>query len=269
MLRPVAQSETAEGHVFISYVRSDRKRVDQLHATLEAAGLQVWRDIKNLTPGERWKSRLREAIGEDALAFVPCFSRNTEARKRSMMYAELLWAADEYRMRSPSSPWIFPVLFAPCSLPEVDLGNGQTLQDLQWALLYKPGERDKLVATIVHLLPVQAPQAVDILSLRCAPSSASAGATLDVEIEVEVDGGPVVAWIGATLTDSTGNEHHDQLNDTTVRLEPGRRDYERKFRIPRAAGAGTFRLTVALWHKRIGDRQLASISRDGMVRVTP
>ena len=263
-----AGSRDPEGYVFISYVRSDRRRVDQLQSALEAAGLQVWRDVKELTPGTRWKSRLRAAIGEEALAFLPCFSRNTENKTRSVMYAELLWAAEEYRLRTPSKPWIFPVLFTPCSLPEIDLGNGQTLDDLQWARLYKAGEREQLIAALLELLPTDVAQAVEMLSISCTPRRARAGTFLDLEIEVEVVGGPIVAWIGATLTDAAGREHYDQLNDRTALLEAGRRSYHRKFRIPRVVSPGKFDLMIALWHKRIGDRQLASIRRAQWVKVT-
>ena len=34
------------GHVFLSYVRDDTDRVDSLQAELEAAGFEVWRDVK-------------------------------------------------------------------------------------------------------------------------------------------------------------------------------------------------------------------------------
>lgn len=257
-----------DGYVFISYVRSDRRRVDQLQSALEAAGLRVWRDVKNLAPGDRWKSRLRAAIGEDALAFLPCLSKNTEHRTRSVMYKELLWAAEEYGLRNPARPWIFPVLFTPCTLPQIDLGNGQTLDDLQWARLYKPNKREQLTAALLELLPSDVPQAVEMLSVSSSPDRASAGTILDLEVEVEVVGGPLVAWLGATLTDAAGREHYDQFNDKTVLLEVGRRSYHRKFRIPRAAGPGAFDLTVAVWHKRIGDRQLASIHRARLVTVT-
>jgi hypothetical protein len=41
-----------EGHVFISYVREDSRRVDRLQQVLQSAGIRVWRDTANLWPGE-------------------------------------------------------------------------------------------------------------------------------------------------------------------------------------------------------------------------
>lgn len=40
------------------------------------------------------------------------------------MYEELVWAADEARLRNPSTPWIFPVLLDKVEPPPVDLGGG-------------------------------------------------------------------------------------------------------------------------------------------------
>ena len=83
------------GHVFISYVREDSDRVDAVQSALETVGFQVWRDVKNLWPGDRWKTNLRAAIQEGALAFVPYFSHATAERETSTMFEELTWAADE------------------------------------------------------------------------------------------------------------------------------------------------------------------------------
>ena len=130
------------GHVFVSYVREDAHRVDDLQARLENAGIPVWRDIKDLWPGEVWKRRLRDEIGKNSLAFIPCFSRNLSERARSTMYEELIWASEEYRMRDPDVPWIFPVLFEECNVPTVDLGRGMTLHDLQWVQLAENREQE-------------------------------------------------------------------------------------------------------------------------------
>ena len=141
------------GHVFISYLREDADRVNYLQDRLQRAGIPVWRDIKDLWPGEMWKRRLRDEIGKNSLAFMPCFSRNLSNRARSIMYEELIWASEEYRMRDPDVPWIFPVLFEKCTLPTVDLGNGMTLNDLQWVQLFENQEREleRLIAALKGL----------------------------------------------------------------------------------------------------------------------
>src|SRR5579863_3164965 len=43
--------------VFISYVREDAAAVDRLQRRLEVAGIRVWRDTADLSPGEDWAAR--------------------------------------------------------------------------------------------------------------------------------------------------------------------------------------------------------------------
>jgi hypothetical protein len=148
----MAQREDC-GHVFISYVREDAHHVDRLQARLESAGIPVWRDIKDLWPGEVWKRRPRDAIRRNSLAFMPCFSRSLSRRTQSTMFEELIWASEEYRKRNPEVPWIFPVLFEDCNVPTVDLGGGLTLHDLQWVRLAEDQERqlERLITTLKEL----------------------------------------------------------------------------------------------------------------------
>jgi hypothetical protein len=71
------------GHAFISYVREDSLHVDSLQRRLEEAGVRVWRDTADLWPGEDWRRKFRQAIQEDALVFIACFSQRSLARKTS------------------------------------------------------------------------------------------------------------------------------------------------------------------------------------------
>jgi hypothetical protein len=50
------------GHVFLSYVGEDRQLVDWLQARLERAGIPVWRDVRDLWPGDVWKRRIQDAV---------------------------------------------------------------------------------------------------------------------------------------------------------------------------------------------------------------
>ena len=141
------------GHVFISYVREDSARVDAIQSRIEEAGIPVWRDVKDLWPGEVWKRKLREAITAKALAVIPCFSSNTAKRPRSTMFEELSWAAEEFRRRRPDVPWLFPVLLDPGDPPPLDLGGGLTLADLQWTELHHDhdGGVHRLIAALRRL----------------------------------------------------------------------------------------------------------------------
>lgn len=113
-----------EGHVFVSYARDDAGCVDRLQLELEAAGIPVWRDIANLGPGEDWRMKIRQAITDDAIVFLACFSSRSLGRSKGYQNEELLLAVEQMRQRRPEIPWLIPVRFDACVLPDHDLGPG-------------------------------------------------------------------------------------------------------------------------------------------------
>lgn len=119
------------GHAFISYVREDRERADRLQVILERAGIRVWRDTADLWPGQDWKIEIRRAIMARSLAFIACFSENTERRVTSYQNEELILAVEQMRVRAPGQAWLIPVRFADCTTPPFDLGAGRRLDSLQ------------------------------------------------------------------------------------------------------------------------------------------
>jgi hypothetical protein len=127
------------GHAFVSYVREDSRQVDWLQAALEAAGINVWRDIDDLWPGHDWRQEIRYAIKGNALVFIACFSTNSLTRERSYQNEELNLAIDELRLRRPGVPWLIPVRFDDCEVPDLHIGAGRTLGGLQRVDLF--GER--------------------------------------------------------------------------------------------------------------------------------
>lgn len=162
---PGTAGSAFQGHAFISYVREDSGEVDELQRSLEAAGVAVWRDTASLWPGEDWRAKIRDAIIRDALAFIACFSSRGAARRRSHQNEELLLAVEQLRSRRPDDPWLIPVRFDDCDIPDLDLGAGRTLASLQRADLFG-ADRDqaagRLVAAVLRRLrqagpPVAAP----------------------------------------------------------------------------------------------------------------
>lgn len=139
------------GHVFISYVREDAEAVDRMERALEEGGLQVWRDTKNLWPGQDWEAKIRQAITEDSLVFIACFSERSQQRKRSFQRQEVLLAVDQFRQRRPGEPWLIPVRFTDCELPRFDLGAGRTLDSLQRVDLFD-GRWDEGIARIITVV---------------------------------------------------------------------------------------------------------------------
>jgi hypothetical protein len=133
---PGAAGSPSRGHAFISYVREDSGKVDVLQRMLQAAGIPVWRDTASLWPGEDWRAKIRGAITRDALVFIACFSCHSAARQRSYQNEELLLAIDQLRRRRPDDPWLIPVRFDDCDIPDLELGAGRTLASIQQADLF-------------------------------------------------------------------------------------------------------------------------------------
>lgn len=152
---PVTTDRPTEGHAFLSYVREDTAEVDALQQTLEAAGIRVWRDTQDLWPGEDWRAKIRQAITDDALVFLACFSSRGVSKPKSYQNEELVLAVDEIRRRRPDEPWLIPVRLDECDISDRDLGGGRTLSSLQRVDLY--GDQAgrgvaRLVATVLRLL---------------------------------------------------------------------------------------------------------------------
>lgn len=142
------------GHAFISYVHEDSEQVDALCEVLDAAGITVWRDRDQLWPGDDWKAQIRRAIRRNALAFVACFSRHSIARGKSYQNEELFLAVEEYRLRPPGRPWLFPVRFDDIEIPNFDLGAGKTLEDLQRTDLFGAKREPELTRLAIRISQV-------------------------------------------------------------------------------------------------------------------
>jgi hypothetical protein len=127
----MAERSVMEGHVFISYVHEDAEMVDRMERVLHASGISVWRDIHDLWPGEDWRWKIREAIADDALVFIACFSDRSLGRSSTFQNEELNLAVEQIRLRRPDQPWLIPVRFSECRIPPFDLGAGRTLDSLQ------------------------------------------------------------------------------------------------------------------------------------------
>lgn len=155
MVEAVSDASEVTGHVFISYVREDRDRVDELEHALRAAGIPVWRDTENLWPGQDWRTNIRQAITNDALVFIACFSRLSLGKDKSYMNEELVLAVEQLRLRKPSDPWLIPVRFDECNIPDHDLGGGRMLGSVQRADLFGEGRgiaTTRLITFILRIL---------------------------------------------------------------------------------------------------------------------
>jgi nucleoside phosphorylase len=157
----VGESDQQTGRVFLSYTGDDTRSVDELQEMLEAAGVQVWRDIADLWPGEDWRIRIRKAITNEALVFIACFSARSVARTKSYQNEELTLAIDELRQRPVDNPWLIPVRFDDCAIPDREIGGGRTFSTLQRVDLFGPHaarNAERLTTTVLRTLRLPASQ---------------------------------------------------------------------------------------------------------------
>jgi TIR domain-containing protein len=142
-------------HVFLSYVREDAVLVDGLCGILAAAEVPVWRDTASLWPGQDWRLKIRDAIRNDALVFLACFSHHVLNRIKSYQNEELVLAVEEMRLRRPDQSWLIPVRFDDCQIPDFRIGGDLMLSGLQQADLFGPNGRqnaDRLVQAIRQII---------------------------------------------------------------------------------------------------------------------
>jgi hypothetical protein len=204
------------GHVFISYAHENSTEVGRLQLMLESADIPVWRDKANLWPGDDWRAVIRREIRDNTLVFIACFSAESVGRARGFHNEELALAIEEMRSRPLGRSWLIPVRFSECTLPDIEIGPGRTLDSLHRADLFGLSAADnaeRLVAAVRRILgqdcagptyayslreqrgsPVQLPlQAIARRRLRWA----LIGITLIVAI--------TIASYTAFIADDTGN----------------------------------------------------------------
>jgi TIR domain len=151
----VTGGDASAGHVFISYVRENSREVGRLQQTLLSKDIRVWRDTDDLWPGQDWRAEIRQAIISNALVFIACFSSDSNAREVSYQNEELVLAIEQLRLRPPDEPWLIPIRFDDCDIPDRDIGAGRTLASIQRADLFGDNydkNVDRLVTVVRRIL---------------------------------------------------------------------------------------------------------------------
>jgi len=139
-------------HVFISFVSENTKLANWVSSQLKSNGLDPWfsEDAGRILPGQNWKDALRKAI-EDGGYYVPIFTKEWIERQRSVANEELMFAAEEARLRQSGQPWIVPLLAHKVQLPAVDLGGGRRLSDIHYSDVPKLGWERGLTSLLTAL----------------------------------------------------------------------------------------------------------------------
>ncbi|WP_234796021.1 toll/interleukin-1 receptor domain-containing protein [Mycobacteroides chelonae] len=167
---------STDGHAFISYVHQDTAPIDRLCAVLNVAGIPNWRDKDALGPGDEWRTKIRDAIRSDSLAFLACFSSSSTSKDKSYQNEELALAVEEFRLRPPGRTWLIPVRLDECDIPDWDLGAGRRLADINYIDLFGDQHAENAVKLIETIKKVMGLGAVDADMVRISVGEASESA---------------------------------------------------------------------------------------------
>lgn len=135
-------------HVFISYCHDNKPMVSKLRDDLISAGETVWWDDE-IPGGAEWKLEIRRAL-ENAYAIVVCFTEDTDSRRQSGIFPELLDAIEFYRSYAPGSIFLIPVKLSNCEVPDLAIDARRTLKDLQFIELYPQQNYNKNIVKLVN-----------------------------------------------------------------------------------------------------------------------
>jgi hypothetical protein len=108
------------------------------------------------------------------------------ARRASYQNEELALAIEQLRLRNPEVPWLIPVRFDDCDIPDRDIGDGRTLRSLQCADMF--GDRSdegavRLVITVLRILEQYSDRSVQSRLTFPGDESVSDGAAASLRAE--------------------------------------------------------------------------------------
>ena len=100
--------EMPDNAVFISYARDDLPAVQQLKASLEAAGITTWFDMERLEVGDDYDRKIQRNIARCSY-FIPIISASTQRRLEGYFRREWSYAIDRVRNMADGALFILPV----------------------------------------------------------------------------------------------------------------------------------------------------------------
>ena len=121
--------------VFISYIRENEAEIDKICRAFEENGIDYWRDLEDIYPGQEWKNAINNAIN-NGMFFLAFFSKEYENKDQTYMNKELIAAIDILRAKPLDCGWFIPIRLSSCEIPNYEYGAGRTLQDIHYLDLF-------------------------------------------------------------------------------------------------------------------------------------
>ncbi|MDZ7341653.1 MAG: TIR domain-containing protein [candidate division KSB1 bacterium] len=130
--------------MFLSYAREDMGAAKRLYKDLKRFGLNVWLDTESLSPGERWRDEVKDAI-EHSNFFIALLSTRS-MNKKGFVQEELKTALDVLDLFPDSEKFILPVRLDAC-----EVCNRQ-LREHQWVDLFPNSEYQNGLKKILQVV---------------------------------------------------------------------------------------------------------------------
>jgi len=142
--------------IFISYVRENRKIIDNICERFEEANIEYWLDRKDIDPGKDWRLAIKKAIKEGSL-FLACFSTESVSKETSYMNEELCLAIEILRQKRIDAGWFIPVRLNKCEIPDHEISSGRSLNNIQRVDLFEEFEEGlkRLIEAIRRRLNIE------------------------------------------------------------------------------------------------------------------
>ena len=125
---------------FLSYDRSDRAVVSNLHRKLTVHGFVPWLDRIDMGLG-KWKPQIKKEIWKTNF-FLICLTGNSIIN-RGFIKEEIEWALDRQKQLGDETPFIIPVRLGKCEIPKL-------LRDFQVVDLFERNGFEELVRKLMQ-----------------------------------------------------------------------------------------------------------------------
>jgi hypothetical protein len=110
-----ANTNDAQGAIFVSYASEDREAAKAVVQMLEEQRIPVWYDRQRLAGGTNWDQRIEQAISGCAY-FMPLVSRTTDQLFEGYFRKEWKLAVDRSSYIDESVPFVLPLLIDDASI---------------------------------------------------------------------------------------------------------------------------------------------------------
>ena len=137
--------------IFLAHASEDKQEVLKLYELLQQRGYHPWLNVKDLIPGQNWRTEIPKAIKNSDFVIL-CLSHES-VRKKGYLQREFRLALNQYAEKPPNTIFLIPLKLNECQMPDLQLPDlGVNLQDIQWLNYWEADGFENLVRAIKYQL---------------------------------------------------------------------------------------------------------------------